>query len=198
MDELEKLQAKVDELTKQLEAEAGKKERILDEKKSEQAGRRELETKLAAYEEAEKKAKEQAAIEKGEFDKVLAERTREVTDLKEQLLKGAKDRALTDGLNSIEIAPNMRAGVEALHAGKVEIVDGKATIEGKSPAEYFAAWAQTDEGKAYVVAKSSGSDLKGVTPGAKVDLSSVKDAAFSGSKAQRQAAIAAKFPELAK
>ena len=190
---IEELQAQVETLTKQVEAEAGKKERILDEKKSEQAGRRELEEKLKVFEDAKKTADEKALLEKGEFEKVLATRDRDLADAKDALGSMVKTSALQDGLATLEIAPGMRRGVEALHADKVSIVDGKAVIDGKAPAEYFTEWANTDEGKAYVVAKSSGADAKPSTPGA--TPTGVKPD-FAGSKEERRAAIAAKYPDL--
>ena len=190
---IEELQAINADLKKQLEAETGKKERILDEKKSEQAGRRELEERLKVFEDAKKAADEKAAIEKGEFDKVMATRDRQLADAKEALSSMVKSSALNDGLATLEIAPGMRRGVEALHADKVQIVEGKAVIDGKSPADYFKEWAGTDEGKAYVVAKNSGGDAKPTTPGAKPTGAT---ASFSGTAEERRAAIAAKFPDL--
>ena len=190
---IEELQEQVTELKKALDAEKGKKDRILDEKKSEQAGRRELEDRLKEFEDAKKAADEKAAIEKGEFEKVMAARDRELADAKNALDALTKGSALQDGLATLEIAPGMRRGVEALHADKVSIVDGKAVIDGKDPADYFKEWAGTDEGKAYVVAKNSGGDSKPSTPGAK---STSANPSFSGSPEERRAAIAAKFPDL--
>lgn len=190
---IEELQAQVAALTSQLEAETGKKDRILDEKKSEQAGRRELEEKLKVFEDAKKAADEQAAINKGEFDKVMATRDRELADAKDALGSLVKGSALQDGLATLEIAPGMRRGVEALHADKVQIVEGKAVIDGKDPADYFKEWAATDEGKAYIVADNSGANATPNTPGAKPSGVSGN---FAGTKEERRAAIAAKFPDL--
>ena len=192
---IEELQEQVKDLNAKLDAEKGKKDRILDEKKSEQAGRRELEERLKKFEDAQKAADEKAAIEKGEFDKVMAARDRELADAKDALSQMVKGSALQEGLATIEVAPGMRRGVEALHADKVQIVEGQAVIDGKSPADYFKEWAGTDEGKAYVVAKNSGGDSMPNTPGLKPNSSGVT-ASFSGSAEERRAAIAAKFPDL--
>jgi hypothetical protein len=187
------LQDRLAELEAKLEATYAHKERVLDEKKAEQAGRRELEAELAKFRAAEKEREDAEAAKRGEYEKLIAERDRHNADLSDKLRDMIKTTALNEALSSVEIAPAMRRGVEAMHREAIDIIDGKAVINGEDPTDYFKKWAETDEGKAYTVAKNTGGGAVGSTSSTPTLAGKAN---LGGSKAERVAALKARFPDL--
>lgn len=181
---LESLQADLEKLK-------STKDQAVAERKADQQELKSVKAKLAEFEKKEAEAQEAEAIKRGEYEKIIAGKDEEISSTRGELIKLRKDNALKDGLSTVEIAPAGKASVEAMFRDRVELDDtGKATIEGKSPGEFFKEWATTDEGKFFVTSKAAGGGAPGGTGG------KPSTGNWGGSKEDRKAAIAAKFPNL--
>jgi hypothetical protein len=82
-----------------------------------------------------------------------------------------ESRLITDGINAqfieLKVNPLHSAGYLGMFKAQSKVVDGKAMIGDKTQSEYIAAWAQTDSGKAAIIApENNGGDGFGGAGGA--------------------------------
>lgn len=157
----DKTQPSLDQLQARIDALEGMKGKAVDESKAEREKRQAIEAKLASYEEAEEKRREDAAKKAGEWDKLKAEADAKNKELQTKLERTLKANALKDGLAAINLVPSTREFVESRFGGQVTIEGDTALIDGKSPAEFFKAWAETDAAKPFIQNGSSGGGAGG-------------------------------------
>lgn len=154
--------AKLKELQDQIDALRGMKSTALDETKAEREKRKAAEAELAKYRDAEKKREEEEAKARGEHEKLLAEKAKEADTLKAQLTQQTRETALKDAVGSIDIAPEVKAFVEAKFRDQITVdASGDATIEGKPVGEYLKGWSETPEGKYFIRNDQSGGGAPG-------------------------------------
>lgn len=140
-----------------------------------------------------------------ELDKVGKLSKKQVEDLTKQLSE--KDGALTkylidsqlsDGLAKSGVKPEFMDAVKAMHrsAAQIALDNGEyvAKIGDKKIHEAIADWAVSDAGKHFITAPNNSGG--GATGGGGQGKKDVGD--LGGSKAERIAALNAKFPDLAK
>lgn len=157
----DKSQLSLDQLQARIDALEGMKGKAVDESKAEREKRQALEARLAKYEEDEKLRSEEAAKKAGEWDKLKQQSEAEKAELKAKLDATLKANALKDGLAAINLVPSTREFVESRFGGQVTIEGDSALIDGKSPAEFFKAWAETDAAKPFIQNGSSGGGAGG-------------------------------------
>lgn len=161
-----------DEAVKKLSA---KLDEVLGEKKK-------LAEKVRGFEatEAERKAKEveaeeAAARQKGDFEKIENGYKTKVSTLEgESYLWKSRyeglviDRGMDEALDSVKVSPALKKAALALikseHPPELDS-EGRATIDGKPIADFVAAWAKSDTGKAFVVNGNSGGGAGGGSGG---------------------------------
>lgn len=108
-----------------------------------------------------------------------------------------KDAALTEALTKAGVTPALLKAAKALHSASLQVADDNGTrvvkAGDKALGDFITEWAGSDEGKHFVAAgDSNGGGAQGArgNPQAKGDL--------GGSRTERAAAIAARFPDLPK
>lgn len=174
-EELKTLKAEVDALK-------AKNAELLDEKKKAQKkaeeearGREKAEGDLTSEkarleEEAARKAGDWAKLEtslKERFERDLKAEREKVAALESARDRLVIDNAISSQIDAIGVAPHFKPAVQAMikTANKVavDIVDGQfvGKIGDKAIADYFAAWAATDEAKHFIANANSGGGGKG-------------------------------------
>ncbi len=160
----------LEDLQKRLDALEGMKDKAVNESKSEREKRKAMEAKISEYE-AEKKEREEAEAKKrGEFEKLAETAKAEKDALAKKLESKTKAAGLKDGLAAVNIAPQFRKAVESMFRDQVSLEGEDAKIDGKDPAEFFKAWANSDEGKAFTISGSSGGGAGGGSGGGSDDV----------------------------
>ncbi len=143
---------------------------VLGEKKTEAEQRRELQRELAELRQKEKEREEAEAKKRGEFEKLAETAKAEKDALAKKLESKTKAAGLKDGLAAVNIAPQFRKAVESMFRDQVSLEGEDAKIDGKDPAEFFKAWANSDEGKAFTISGSSGGGAGGGSGGGSDDV----------------------------
>ena len=110
------------------------------------------------------------------------------------------ENGLNDALAKANVTnPALVKAAKAMLAGQVELVDDNGTkvakVGGKALAEHITEWAGSDEGKNFVTAPdTNGSGAQG----ARGSNHNQSQGDLGGSKQERTAAIAARFPDIPK
>lgn len=170
---------------------AKKMAELLGETKAERAKRRELEAKLAEYEQAKAAQEDEAAKKRGEFDKLEAQLKAERDTIAKKYQDALIGGALKSALVSAGVAAPFMEAAEAMMRLKGVSLDKDDTpiLDGKPLGEFVAEWAKSDAGKAFVAAPNSSGG--GATGGGAAGAPQAGN--MGGTPAERQAAIAAKF-----
>lgn len=161
-DAVKKLTAKVNELI-------GENRTKAEKLRAFEAEKAELAAKASADEEA-------AARQKGDFEKIEGNYKAKISALEGEgyLWKSRYeglviDRGMDEALDGAKVSPALKKAALALikseHPPEID-ADGKATIDGKPIADFVAAWAKSDTGKAFVVNGNSGGGAGGGSGGA--------------------------------
>lgn len=170
---------------------AKKMAELLGETKAERAKRRELEAKLAEYEQAKASQEEEAAKKRGDFEKLEAQLKGERDAIAKKYHDALIGGALKSALVSAGVAAPFMEAAEAMMRLKGVSLDKDDTpiLDGKPLGEFVADWAKSDAGKAFVAAPNSSGG--GATGGGAAGAPQAGN--MGGTPAERQAAIAAKF-----
>lgn len=173
------------------DAVANKVRQLLGEKKAEQAKRRELEAKLAEFEQAKASQEEEAAKKRGDFEKLEAQLKGERDAIAKKYQDALIGGALKSALVSAGVAAPFMEAAEAMMRLKGVSLDKDDTpiLDGKPLGEFVAEWAKSDAGKAFVAAPNSSGG--GATGGGAAGAPQAGN--MGGTPAERQAAIAAKY-----
>ncbi len=109
-----------------------------------------------------------------------------------------KDGALTEALTKAGVTPALLKAAKALHGNSLQVVDenGSRVVKAgdKSLADFITEWAGSDEGKHFVAAPDASGG--GATGAHRKTTPAQGD--FGGTRTERAAAIAARFPDLPK
>ncbi|MCF0055521.1 hypothetical protein [Dyadobacter sp. CY356] len=204
----EEMEAAIEKATSGLKT---KNEELLAKLKEAKDSKAELESKVKEVEDAREEAERQAALKNGDVEKITKQLETKFTKTIEELnskLSGSSarlnevliDSALTEALIKVNVAPQYlemaKDTIKAKNKPEIGDVDGKSSglIDGKPITEFVAAWSQGDTGKHIIAAPANGGGgSHGQNSGGKV---STEKADMGGSKAERTAAIAQKFPNL--
>ncbi|MGO4326742.1 hypothetical protein AB4Z48_18100 [Cupriavidus sp. 2TAF22] len=104
------------------------------------------------------------------------------------------DGGLTDALAKSGVAPQFMDAAKALLKGAATIKDGAAVIGDKALGDHVKEWAASDQGKHFVAAPANGG---GGAPGGNGN-NNPPAGNMGGTREERKAALAAKYPELQK
>lgn len=157
-----------DEPVKRLSA---KLDEVLGEKKKLAEKLRNLEAAEAERKAEIDKREEDAARQKGDFEKIESGYKTKISALEgESLLWRSRfeslviDRGMEEALDGAKISPALKKAALALikseHPPEID-GDGKATIDGKPLADFVSAWAKSETGKAFVINGNSGGGAGG-------------------------------------
>lgn len=129
----------------------------------------ELETEKSKHDEgSDKAAAVQAAVqaERTKYDKDIGARDKKIADLETELDDSAADKALDRALDDHRIKPELRKAAKALLRGDIEVevdeTSGRIAYLNSLPvADAVKAWAESDEGKAFVLDGNTGGGAGG-------------------------------------
>lgn len=129
----------------------------------------ELETERSKHDDStDKAAAVQAAVatERARYDKDVGARDKRIAELEEELNDSAAEAALERALDDHRIKPELRKAAKALLRGEIEVEvedgQGRQVYMNNLPvADAVKAWAESDEGKAFVLDGNSGGDARG-------------------------------------
>lgn len=129
----------------------------------------ELETEKSKHDDGNDKAAAiQAAVqaERTKYDKDVGARDKKIADLEEELNDTAAEAALERALDEHRIKPELRKAAKALLRSDIEVENeegqGRHVYLNNLPvAEAVKAWAESDEGKAFVLDGNSGGGAGG-------------------------------------
>lgn len=155
---------------------AAKNAELLNEKRALAEKVRGFEAEKAEREKAIADAEEATARQKGDFEKIEGNYKTRISALEGEgyLWKSRYeglviDRGMDEALDGVKVSPALKKAALALikseHPPEID-ADGKATIDGKPIADFVAAWAKSDTGKAFVVNGNSGGGAGGGSGGA--------------------------------
>lgn len=132
----------------------------------------EIQTRLEKIESEKSEAETAAATKAGDIEKIKEQLTQkhkkeletllaEKTTLHNQLHATVVDGGLTEALVKAKVSPALMAAAKALikttFKGEIGDADGKpfAKFDGKTAEEFVSGWAQSEQGKAFVLANSN-------------------------------------------
>jgi hypothetical protein len=129
----------------------------------------ELETERSKHDDGNDKAAAiQAAVqaERTKYDKDVGARDKKIADLEAELNDTAADAALERALDEHRIKPELRRAAKALLRGDIEVEfeegQGRHVYMNNLPvADAVKAWAESDDGKAFVLDGNSGGGAPG-------------------------------------
>lgn len=202
------LQKLIEDATKGL---AAKRDELLGDQKKLKDSMKAVQAQLDKLAEEKEAAEAAAAAKSGDFEKIKAsletKAKKENEELKTKLERSTGllnqtllDKGLAEALIKANVATQHLPAVKALikTTAKAEIVDkdgeAVATFDGKPIEEFVSTWAQGELGKHYIAAPSNGGGgANGSNGGGKANTDKGN---LGGSKAERVAAIAQRFPDL--
>ncbi|PZQ45242.1 MAG: hypothetical protein DI551_08005 [Micavibrio aeruginosavorus] len=129
------------------------------------------------------------AQEKEKYNKEIKKKDDEIAGLKDQINTHVVDGGLSAALSKAGVLPEMtEAAFDHLKArNKIEVVDGKAVIGGKTLDEFMPEWAK-ESGKIFVAAPGNGGGgSKGPSGQGKAEPKTLTRAEFDGLQADEQA-----------
>lgn len=129
----------------------------------------ELETERSKHDDSNDKATAiQAAVqtERTRYDKDIGARDKKIADLERELDDGAAERELDRALDDHRIKPELRKAAKALLHSEIEVEfeEGKGRhvyLNNLPVADAVKTWAESDEGKAFVLDGNSGGGAGG-------------------------------------
>lgn len=156
---------------KAVAAMATKNAELLKEKKALAEKLRAFEAEKADREKEKADTEEAAARQKGDFEKIetgykdkLSKAEGEAFLYKSKLESLIIDRGMDEALDGAKVNPALKKAALALlkveHSVELS-EDGKASIDGKTLADFVAGWAKSDTGKAFITNGSSGGGAGG-------------------------------------
>lgn len=131
----------------------------------------ELETERSKHDDGSDKATAiQAAVqaERAKYDKDIGARDKKIADLEQELNDSAADRELDRALDEQRVKPELRKAAKALLRGEIEVevdeAQGRVAYLNNLPVmEAVKAWAESEEGKVFVLDGNSGGGANGGT-----------------------------------
>lgn len=167
-----------------------KNRELLAETKAERDKRRELEARLADFEQKEAIKAEEDALKRGEFDKVKADYEKRLADFQGKYETRVISESLTGALKEINVAAPFFDAAKALFKDKGLSLDkDENVLIGNMPlSEAIKEWANSDSGKAFIAAPLSTGG--GATGGGAAQSKTIKRSAFDALSQGERAQVA--------
>lgn len=119
--------------------------------------------------EARKNYEEALAVERKRIEEREAELSKRAETAEQKYHRMLTEGAMRRAMREVSVDPAFEDAVIALHKDSVTVADEDTVVIGDKPVnDFFAEWAETDQGKRFIAApKNSGAGAKGPSTGGK-------------------------------